>query len=210
MNKDNNKYKNIKALQTNRYLNFYHMDALTDSGRVFDYYFVSRNNEENIKIKTGENKAEGIVIYAVLEEDPSKIVLIRQYRYPVGDYLYELPAGLVDSGETIEQAAIREMKEETGLDFVPYNGGSEFFRRPFYMGAGYTDEASSAVFGYAKGDFMQNTEDTESIEVCIADKSRIRQILSEEKVSLRMAYLMMNFLQSDEKEPFRFLTGESN
>lgn len=204
------KYKDIKALHTNRFLHFYHMDALTDSGRVFDYYFVSRNDEDNIKIKTGENKAEGIVIYALLEEDPSKIVMIRQYRYPIGDYLYELPAGLIDKGETPVQAAIREMKEETGLDFVAYEGGSDFFRRPFYMGAGYTDEASSAVFGYAKGDFRQQLEDTESIQVFVADKEKVRQILKTEKVSLRFAYLMMNFLSSDSKEPFKFLTGESN
>lgn len=201
----NNKYTDIKALQENQFLNFYHMDALTDSGRAFDYYFVSRNKISDIKAVTGINKAEGIVIYPVLKEDPEKIVIIKQYRYPIGDYVYELPAGLVDKGETIEQAAIRELKEETGYDFEPYTGGYDAFRRPFLMGAGYTDEASSAVFGYATTSHIQKLEDTETIKVIIATKEDIKRILREEKTSLRFAYLMMNFLNSSKDDPFRFL-----
>ena len=181
------------------------MDALTDSGRQFDYYFVSRNKPDMIKARTGENKPEGIVIYPLMADDPSKIVLIRQYRYPIGDYLYELPAGLIDDGESEEEAAIREMKEETGLIFTPYRGGEAFFRRPFFMGAGYTDESSSAVFGFAKGDFKQQLEDTETIQVFTADKEKVREILDKGNVSLRCAYLMMNFLKSDRNDPFAFL-----
>ena len=200
------KYKGIETLFQNKYLNFYHMDALTDQGNPFDYYFVSRNQEDNIKAKTKSLKAEGVVIYPVWEQDPDKIVLIRQFRYPIGDVIYELPAGLIDTGETASQAAIREMKEETGFDFQVYEGGDEAYRRPFFMGAGYTDEACQAVFGYADGKWnQQETEPTESIQVLLADRNEVRRILREERVSLRMAYLMMNFLHSDPSEPFRFL-----
>ena len=40
---------------------------------------------------------EGMAVYAVTE-DGEKLVLVRQYRYPVNDYLYELPAGLIRAG----------------------------------------------------------------------------------------------------------------
>lgn len=200
------KYKGIETLFQNKYLNFYHMDALTDRGNPFDYYFVSRNQEDNIKARTKRLKAEGVVIYPVWKQDPDKIVLIRQFRYPIGDVIYELPAGLIDTGETASQAAVREMKEETGFDFQVYEGGDEAYRRPFFMGAGYTDEACQAVFGYADGKWnRQETEPTESIQVFLADKDEVRRILREERVSLRMAYLMMNFLHSDPSEPFQFL-----
>lgn len=92
------KYTNIHKLSDNKFLNLFHLDALTDSGRPFDYFFVSRRKADNIKLLTGDSAAEGVVIYPVLREDPEKIVLIRQYRYPLGDHLYELPAGLIDEG----------------------------------------------------------------------------------------------------------------
>jgi ADP-ribose pyrophosphatase len=46
--------------------------------------------------------------------DAQEILLIRQYRRPVGSYLWELPAGLLDvPGESLESAALRELAEET-------------------------------------------------------------------------------------------------
>lgn len=44
-----------------------------------------------------------------------RVLLVRQYRVPAKDYLWELPAGKVDEGETPLAAARRELKEETGF-----------------------------------------------------------------------------------------------
>ena len=89
------KFTSVENLYSNRFLNFYHMDALTDTGRAFDYFFVSRNSSDNIKVRTHSDKPEGCVIYPLLRDDPGKIILIRQYRYPLGRFIYELPAGLL-------------------------------------------------------------------------------------------------------------------
>ncbi len=133
-------------------------------------------------------------------------MLLRQYRYPLDDVLYELPAGLIDAGETPECAAIREMKEETGLSFEVYTGGDAAYRRPFFMGAGFTDESCNAIFGYASGAISRREqEDTESIQVLVAGKDEVRRILREEKVSIRAAYLLMSFLNASEEAPFGFL-----
>ena len=200
------KYTNIHKLSDNKFLNLFKLDALTDSGRPFDYFFVSRRKAENIKLLTGDSAAEGVVIYPILRDDPEKIVMIRQYRYPLGDYLYELPAGLIDAGETPEIAAVREMKEETGLDFEVYADGNAAYRRPFFMGAGFTDESCNAVFGYASGTISRDDqEDTESIQVILVDREEAGRILREEKVSIRAAYLLMNFLHADKNAPFAFL-----
>lgn len=200
------KYTGIQKLSDNKFLNLFHLDALSHSGRKFDYYFVSRRKESELKILTKDIKAEGVVIYPVLKNEPDKIVMIRQYRYPLDDYLYELPAGLIDEGETPQQSAVREMKEETGLDFTVYTGGNDAFRRPFFMGAGFTDESCNAVFGFAEGEVNRDTmEDTETIQVIIVDRKEAARILHEEKVSIRAAYLLMNFLHSDVNEPFKFL-----
>ncbi|XXH03114.1 hypothetical protein Hte_009505 [Hypoxylon texense] len=58
---------------------------------------------------------DGVGIIAILEKPTGpELVLQKQYRAPVDKVTIEIPAGLVDEGETAEQAAIRELKEETG------------------------------------------------------------------------------------------------
>lgn len=54
----------------------------------------------------------GSVVVPML--DSETVVLIRQFRYPIKDFLYELPAGKLDSGEDPERCAERELEEETG------------------------------------------------------------------------------------------------
>ncbi|MDE6420133.1 MAG: NUDIX hydrolase [Lachnospiraceae bacterium] len=200
------RYTDIRKQTDNRFLNLYEMDALTEKGAPFSYYFASRNDQDHIKAVTHDQHAEGIVIYPVLQDEPDKLVLIRQYRYPLDAWLYELPAGLIDAGETAAQAAVREMKEETGLTFIVYEGGDMAYRRAFFLGAGMTDESSQAVFGYASGTPRTDMQEaTESIQVLLADRAEAKRILREERVSLRCAYLLMQFIHMDAKNPFAFL-----
>lgn len=208
-NKANRRFTSIKKLTDNRFLNLYEMDALTQDDTPFQYYFASRNSEEKLPLLTGKLIQSGIVVYPVWKESPDKIVLIRQYRYPLNQWIYELPAGLIDQGETASQAAVREMKEETGLEFEPYEGGDMAYRRPVFLGAGMTDETSTTVFGYASGEISDCfKENTESIEVLLADKEEVKRILRNEHVSLRGSLLLMEFLQMDKANPFGFLETE--
>jgi 8-oxo-dGDP phosphatase len=57
----------------------------------------------------------GAVGVVAIDAD-EKVVLVRQYRHPVGDYLWELPAGIIDvDGEPLDRAAVRELEEEADL-----------------------------------------------------------------------------------------------
>ena len=57
--------------------------------------------------------SQSVVLVPVPE--PGKVILIRQYRYAINAFIWELPAGSVDEGESPEQAARRECHEEIGL-----------------------------------------------------------------------------------------------
>lgn len=207
MKEKRKKYTAVRRLTDNQFLNLYEMDALTDKGKEFHYYFASRNKEKELPLLTGRIPANGIVIYPVWKREPDKLVMIRQYRYPLDAWIYELPAGLVDEGESPREAAIREMKEETGLDFTPYEEGEPAFQKPLFLGAGMTDETSTSVFGYADGELSGRfMEDTESIEVFLADKKEALRILREERVSLRAGFLLMEFVKMSRENPFAFLS----
>lgn len=61
-------------------------------------------------------RAEGLVTgVAVLPICDGQIGLLRIYRHPIGDHSWEMPRGFVEAGESVEQAALRELEEETGL-----------------------------------------------------------------------------------------------
>ena len=130
---------------------------------------------------------------------------MRQFRYSIGGYIYEFPAGLVEEGEDFHEAGFRELKEETGLDFHPLDV-DEIYSKPYFTTIGMTDESCAAVYGTATGLISEDgLEDSEEIETVLADRSEIRRILREENVSLMCAYMLMYFLNCDPGHPFEFL-----
>ena len=198
------KIKNIIKVTENPFLNFYDLETENKVGREGHYYVASRaKTEEELKIRTRKNTPDGVVIYSLYGEKRDRVVLIRQYRYPVGGYVYELPAGLVDPGENYHEAAVRELKEETGLTLEPIEA-DEIYEKPYFTTVGMTDESCATVYGYASGTISEKyQEDSEEIQVILADREEVRRILKEEQVALICAYQMMHFLQ--EEEPFGFL-----
>lgn len=70
-------------------------------------------------------------IIAILEKSTGKeIVLQKQYRPPIDKISLEIPAGLIDAGETPEQAALRELREETGYVGVVTETSPMMFNDP--------------------------------------------------------------------------------
>ena len=133
--------KKINQVKQKRYLNMYNLDVLYNNGNPHLYHVASRaQSAEDLKLATGINHPDGVIIYALYGEKQDRVVLVRQYRYSIGTYIYELPAGLVDEGEDFHQAGIRELKEETGLDFHPMEV-DDIYSKPYLTTIGMTDES---------------------------------------------------------------------
>ena len=196
--------KEIKKQTSNHHLNLYELNAQNRLGGDVRYFVASRAKAvEQMKVKTRKNTPDGVIIYSVYGEKKDQVVLIRQYRYTIGDYIYEFPAGLVEPGEDFKTGAIREMLEETGLTFQPITVDPAY-EKPYFTTVGLTDESCATVYGYASGKISAEAqEDTEEIQVVLADKDEVRRILREENVAIICAYMMMHFLQDE--EPFEFL-----
>ena len=105
--------KSIRQQTNNRFLNCFELEAVHRDGRVSPYYVASRAKDvASLKAVTHENNPDGVILYGIYGQQRDRVVLIRQYRYPLGDYLYEFPAGLVEDGlvedgEEMTQAGIR-------------------------------------------------------------------------------------------------------
>ena len=197
----------VKRQTNNRFLNLYELDAVFRDGSRAPYYVASRRKDVDcIKAVTHDNHTDGVILYGVYGEEKDKVVLIRQFRYPINGYVYEFPAGLVEPNEDMLEAGIREMQEETGLEFRPMEAGA--YSRPFFTTIGMTDESCGTVYGYCSGTpSVAGQEGTEDIQVVLADREECKRILREENVAIMCAYMLMHFIAS-EGDPLAFLTRE--
>ena len=196
--------RSAKKQTSNRFLNMYELEVSHRDGKVAPYYMASRvDDPEKIKAVTKVNVPNGVIMYGVYGEQKDKVVLVRQYRFRIGGYVYEFPAGLVEANEELIDAGVREMFEETGLVFTPVEAGC--YMKPFFTTVGMTDESCGTVFGYCSGTPTNtNQESSEDIQVIIADREECRRILREENVAIMCAYMLMHFIAS-EGDPLAFL-----
>lgn len=86
------------------------------------------------------------------------IMLIKQYRYPMGQIFWEVPAGKIDKGETQDTTAYRELEEEAGLKAkkLKYIGH-------FYPGIGYSDELIHIYLALGLERSEQNMDEDEFV-----------------------------------------------
>lgn len=199
------KINQVMQLTYTPYVNVYELGITNKKGAQGNYYVASRaKSPAALKLSTRENTPDGVIIYSLYGEKKDRVVLVRQYRYSIGGYIYEFPAGLVESGEDYHKAGIRELKEETGLELELLQV-DEMYERPGFTTVGMTDESCATVYGYASGTVTcQGQEDSEEIEIVLADRREVKRILKEERVAIMCAYMLMHFLKDE--DPFGFLS----
>jgi len=100
-------------------------------------------------------------------EDP-QVLLLRQYRYAADGYLYEIPAGKLDPGESPESCAARELLEETGCTASTIEKLTMIYTSP-----GFTDERIHlfAASGLTRGDTAHEEHEFISIESVALSKA---------------------------------------
>ncbi len=111
------------TLAKGKFLELQKLEYRTEDGSVHAWESVARVNSRG-----------AVVILATLVPS-GRILLIRQFRPPANAYVWEFPAGLIDPGETPEETAVRELREETG-----YRGKVLSCSRPVFSSPGLTSE----------------------------------------------------------------------
>ncbi|MGP1597843.1 NUDIX hydrolase [Peptoanaerobacter stomatis] len=187
--------KTIKELATTKFLNMYDVDYVNKIGNSKKWTSVSR-----VSLKEYENRllthntTTDAVLIAPYHIEKEKLVLVKQYRVPLNHYIYEIPAGLVDNNEDIENCVKRELFEETGLELVEIK---KVFKN-IYLSPGITDECASLVFCTCKGDISyDHLQEDEDLTIHMYSQDEIDDIIkNEEKLDLKTLFAMQLFKNS--------------
>ncbi len=157
-------------------------------GNRKNWHMVSR--VERPKCITGRIHRPDAAIIVPFHRQADKLVVIKEFRVPVGGYQYGFPAGLLDPGEDLAAAAGRELHEETGLDLVRVYRQSP----AIFSSAGITDESIAVVFAEVEGrPDTRHNEDSEDIEVFMLDRDAVQDLLQRRDIVFgARAWLVMD------------------
>lgn len=131
-------------------------DELELNGREWKYSFIN--------IKPG---------ICVIIETPDGFALLKEYRYPIKAWSYEFAAGIIDEGESPEDAARREVAEETG-----YVADELMSLGEFYPSFGATDEVIYLFYAKCRTHGETDREDTEFITYETVSEAEIERLIS--------------------------------
>ena len=110
-------------------------------------------------------------------DDKKRILLVRQYRLPANKYLWELPAGKVDEGETPLQAARRELIEETGYRAKRWSHHCNYYASP-----GFLTETMTILLAEGLTQGEAAPEDDEKIELHMTPLSEVLRLIRAGKI----------------------------
>ena len=178
---------NIEKLTNNKYLNLYQITYMLDNGKEFKYYYASRRNLDKLEVK--KHKTDAVRILPFIKKDGKiYVVLIKEYRYAVGKYIYGTPAGLIDDGESSLTAAKRELKEEIGAEIVHIEKISEG-----YSSAGLSDEAIKCYNAEVKLSYSQNLEEVEDIKIKLVELDVLPEFIKNHTCGLQSVLQLKAF-----------------
>ena len=140
------------------------------NGKVVKLY------KDSVLLENGNTSIREIVKHSggsgVLVVENNKVLLVRQYRYAYGEYIYEIPAGKLVEGEDPLKAAVRELEEECGIIAKEIVKTHQVYPTP-----GYTTEILHLYRVDSYIDGKMNLDEDEFLEPIWVDLEKAKEML---------------------------------
>lgn len=173
--------ESIETVSTG-WINKYHLHYTLPDGRPYTYEGVSRKGPERYEAalealgNTGAPTPDAVCIVPLLPD--GSVLLEREFRYPLNSWCVSLPAGLIDAGESLEEAVARELSEETGYrlrdDIAP---AVRPLPQPGFSSTGLTEENVQVVFAQVEPAGEARPDSAELIEPFTVARADLRAFL---------------------------------
>lgn len=170
------KFLNLKKVWSGRYLKHYELTYLNKAGREKHYELVSHKELDSFS-DIGK-KISGISIVATCGD---KLLLLREFRMAVGRSIYNLCAGMLEEGESIEDCIRRELYEETGLHLKKIHK----ILPAAFAAVSLSDIKNQVAFVEVEGEFGDHSSDNEEIQAALYTKEEVAALLETVEFSSR-------------------------
>ena len=166
-------------------------------GRVYNLVTenVTLDNEVTTDVEFIQHPGATAIIPMI---DPAHIILLNQYRHALRKYIWEIPAGTLDPGESVMSCAKRELIEETGFSADQWHSLGEITPVP-----GYSDERIHIFLATDLQPAERNLDENEIIQVhrvaCEAAFDMLRRGDIQDAKSIAGLFLAFEWLKKNEK-----------
>lgn len=188
--------KNINPLVESKFIGLFEIEYKNKLDEDKVWMVASRKSIEQLKSIYLENKEDSADAVAIvgLHKSSKKLILIKQFRVPINGYIYELPAGLIDKGESIDTSVERELREETGLTLLEIQKNKS--NDKVYLSPGMSDESIAFVYCICDGNITDEfLEPDEDIEAILVSQDEAKEILqSNHKIDTKAFLILQMFV----------------
>lgn len=180
----------VNKVTDTKYLNLYACKYQKEND-IVDYYVASRRKIENLSANNAGKIHTDVVriVPYFFKDNELFVVLTKEFRYPLNSYVYSIPAGLIDQGETQEDAVKREVFEEIGGEVL----STKLLAGPSYASVGLTDEMLVSYMAEINLTNTQNLDGNEVIEYFVMPFKDIKRFADEEVYDFQAKVLLYLF-----------------
>lgn len=169
-------FVNFQKVKDGKYLKNYEITYKNKAGKEKKYEIVSRR-----ELKSVEDVGAAPSGVSIVATCGGRLLLLHEFRMGVNRTIYNLCAGMIEEGESIEECIARELYEETGLQLCKI----KTILPPSFAAVAISDTTTYIAFAEVEGEFADHSSENEQIAAGFYSREEVKELLETEPFSSR-------------------------